>query len=138
MHCSSFSKTLAPGYRVGWVSPGRFGQQIERLRLMTTLSASLPAQLAVADYLQYGGYDKHLRKLRHAMESQLSSLLAALARHFPADVRVSRPAGGYFVWVEFAEGFDALACTRRRWRTASAWRRGRSFQRGATSGIACG
>jgi DNA-binding transcriptional MocR family regulator len=109
MHCSSFSKTLAPGYRVGWVSPGRFGQQIERLRLMTTLSASLPAQLAVADYLQYGGYDKHLRKLRHAMESQLSSLLAALARHFPADVRVSRPAGGYFVWVEFAEGFDALA-----------------------------
>jgi DNA-binding transcriptional MocR family regulator len=109
MHCSSFSKTLAPGYRVGWVSPGRFGQQIERLRLMTTLSASLPAQVAVADYLQYGGYDKHLRKLRHAMESQLSSLLAALARHFPADVRVSRPAGGYFVWVEFAEDFDALA-----------------------------
>jgi DNA-binding transcriptional MocR family regulator len=109
MHCSSFSKTLAPGYRVGWVSPGRFGQQIERLRLMTTLTASLPAQLAVADYLQYGGYDKHLRKLRHAMESQLSSLLAALARHFPAEVRVSRPAGGYFVWVEFAEGFDALA-----------------------------
>jgi len=109
MHCSSFSKTLAPGYRVGWVSPGRFGQQIERLRLMTTLSASLPAQLAIADYLQHGGYDKHLRRLRHAMESQLSSLLAAIARHFPPDVRVSRPAGGYFVWVEFAKGFDALA-----------------------------
>ncbi|MGH8848073.1 MAG: PLP-dependent aminotransferase family protein, partial [Polaromonas sp.] len=108
MHCSSFSKTLAPGYRVGWVSPGRFGQQIERLKLMTTLSASLPAQMAVADYLQHGGYDKHLRRLRHALESQLSSLLAAIARHFPAGVRVSRPAGGYFVWVEFAEGFDAL------------------------------
>lgn len=109
MHCSSFSKTLAPGYRVGWVAPGRFGQQIERLKLMTTLSASLPAQLALADYLQHGGYDKHLRKLRHAMESQLSSLLAAIARHFPAGVRVSRPAGGYFVWVEFDQGFDALA-----------------------------
>lgn len=109
MHCSSFSKTLAPGYRVGWVSPGRFGQQVERLKLMTTLSASLPAQLAIADYLQHGGYDQHLRRLRHAMESQLSSLLAAVARHFPEGVRVSRPAGGYFVWVEFAEGFDALA-----------------------------
>ncbi|MFC5519569.1 PLP-dependent aminotransferase family protein [Polaromonas jejuensis] len=109
MHCSSFSKTLAPGYRVGWVAPGRFGQQIARLKLMTTLSASLPAQLAVADYLQHGGYDKHLRRLRHAMESQLSSLLAAIARHFPQGVRVSRPAGGYFVWVEFAQGFDALA-----------------------------
>ncbi len=109
MHCSSFSKTLAPGYRVGWVSPGRFGQQVERLKLMTTLSASQPAQLAIADYLQHGGYDQHLRRLRHAMESQLSSLLAAVARHFPEGVRVSRPAGGYFVWVEFAEGFDALA-----------------------------
>ena len=109
MHCSSFSKTLAPGYRVGWVSPGRFGQQVERLKLMTTLSASLPAQLAIADYLQHGGYDQHLRRLRHAMESQLSSLLAAVARHFPEGVRVSRPAGGYFLWVEFAEGFDALA-----------------------------
>ena len=109
MHCSSFSKTLAPGYRVGWVSPGRFGQQIERLKLMTTLSASLPAQLALADYLQHGGYNKHLRKLRHAMESQLSSLLAAIARYFPPGVRVSRPAGSYFVWVAFDPGFDALA-----------------------------
>lgn len=109
MHCSSFSKTLSPGYRIGWVSPGRFGQQIERLKLMTTLSASLPAQMALADYLQHGGYDKHLRRLRHAMESQLSSLLGAIAMHFPQGVRVSRPAGGYFVWVEFAEGFDALA-----------------------------
>ncbi|WP_092007194.1 PLP-dependent aminotransferase family protein [Polaromonas sp. OV174] len=109
MHCSSFSKTLAPAYRVGWVAPGRFGAQIERLKLMTTLSASLPAQLALADYLQHGGYDKHLRKLRHALESQLSSLLAAIARHFPPGVRVSRPLGSYFVWVEFAQGFDTLA-----------------------------
>jgi DNA-binding transcriptional MocR family regulator len=109
MHCSSFSKTLAPGYRIGWVSPGRFGPQIERLRLMTTLTASLPAQVALADYLQFGGYDQHLRRLRHALESQLSGLLAAIAKYFPAGVRVSRPGGGYFVWVEFAEGFDALA-----------------------------
>ncbi|MGQ2981309.1 MAG: aminotransferase-like domain-containing protein [Polaromonas sp.] len=109
MHCSSFSKTLAPGYRVGWVSPGRFGEQIARLKLMTNISASLPAQLALADYLQHGGYDKHLRKLRHAMEARLASLLAAIARHFPSGVRVTRPPGGYFVWVVFDAGFDALA-----------------------------
>jgi DNA-binding transcriptional MocR family regulator len=108
MHCSSFSKTLAPGYRVGWVSPGRFGERVEKLRLMTTLTASLPAQVALADYLQHGAYDKHLRRLRHALESQLAALLAAVARYFPPGVRVSRPEGGYFVWVEFAEGFDAL------------------------------
>lgn len=108
MHCSSFSKSLAPGYRIGWVAPGRFGERIERLKLMTTLSASVPAQMALADYLQHGGYDRHLRRLRHALEAQLDQLLLAIARHFPAGVRVSRPAGGYFLWVEFAEGFDTL------------------------------
>lgn len=108
MHCSSFSKTLAPGYRIGWVSPGRFGARIEQLKLMTTLSASLPAQAALADYLQFGGYDRHLRKLRHALEAQRALMLHAIARHFPADVRVSRPDGGYFLWVAFARGFDTL------------------------------
>lgn len=112
MHCSSFSKTLAPGYRIGWVAPGRFGKEIERLKLMTTLSASVPAQVAIADYLHTGGYDKHLRKLRHALEAQLLCMNDALARHFPAEVRVSRPNGGYFLWVEFPEGFDTLALHR--------------------------
>ncbi len=109
MHCSSFSKSLAPGFRVGWVSPGRFGEQIERLRLMTTLSASLPAQVALADYLEHGGYDRHLRRLRHALESQQAQMLAAIGRHFPAGVKATRPEGGYFTWVEFADGFDTLA-----------------------------
>jgi DNA-binding transcriptional MocR family regulator len=109
MHCSSFSKTLAPGYRVGWVAPGRFGERIARLKLMTPLSASVPAQAARADYLHHGGYDKHLRRLRHALEAQGALLAAAVARHFPADVRISRPEGGYFLWAEFAPGFDTLA-----------------------------
>ncbi|AOY02242.1 PLP-dependent aminotransferase family protein [Jeongeupia sp. USM3] len=113
MHCSSFSKTLAPGYRIGWVSPGRFGQRIERLKLMTTLSASVPAQVAIADYLQTGAYDKHLRKLRHALESQLACMNRALVEHFPAGVRVSRPSGGYFLWVEFPDDFDTLDLHRR-------------------------
>ncbi len=109
MHCSSFSKTLAPGYRVGWVAPGRFGPRIAQLKLMSTLGASLPAQAALADYLQHGGYDKHLRRLRHVLEAQHASLVAAIARHFPEGVRVSQPGGGYCVWVELAAGFDSLA-----------------------------
>ncbi|WP_394788962.1 PLP-dependent aminotransferase family protein [Rhodoferax sp.] len=109
MHCSSFSKTLAPGYRVGWVAPGRFGERITQLKLMTTLGASLPAQAALSDYLQHGGYDKHLRRLRHTLESQQASLVAAIARYFPANIQLSQPGGGYFLWVEFAPGFDTLA-----------------------------
>jgi DNA-binding transcriptional MocR family regulator len=97
MHCGSFAKSLAPGYRIGWVAAGRYAQKIERLKLMTSLCASMPAQAAIADYLQHGGYDRHLRKL-----------LAAIARYFPAETRVSQPAGGYFLWLELPAQMDSL------------------------------
>ena len=108
MHCGSFSKSLAPGYRVGWVAAGRFARKIERLKLMTSLCASMPAQAAIADYLQHGGYDRHLRKLRYALEGQQAAMLAAIDRHFPAQTRVSQPAGGYFLWLELPEQVDSL------------------------------
>lgn len=112
MHCSSFSKSLAPGYRIGWVAGGRYAEQIARLKLMTTISPSVPAQAALADYLQHGGYDRHLRKLRHALEMQQSAMLASAARHFPASTRVTRPSGGYFLWFEFPERLDSLQMLR--------------------------
>ncbi|TYP65193.1 GntR family transcriptional regulator MpaR [Stutzerimonas stutzeri] len=108
MHCGSFSKSLAPGYRIGWVAGGRYAEQISRLKLMTTISPSVPAQAAIADYLQHGGYDRHLRRLRHALERQQGEMLASAARHFPASTRVTRPSGGYFLWFEFPEGVDSL------------------------------
>ena len=108
IHCSSFSKCLAPGYRVGWVAGGRYADAISRLKLMTTISPSIPAQAAIADYLQHGGYDRHLRKLRHALEAQQGSMLAAADRYFPTQTRITRPAGGYFLWVEFPEKVDSL------------------------------
>ncbi|MDZ5603744.1 GntR family transcriptional regulator MpaR [Pseudomonas sp. RP23018S] len=108
MHCSSFAKSLAPGYRIGWVAAGRFAQKIERLKLMTSLCASMPAQAAIADYLQHGGYDRHLRKLRYALEGQQANMLAAIAKYFPAQTRVSQPSGGYFLWLELPEQIDAL------------------------------
>ena len=108
MHCGSFSKSLAPGYRVGWVAGGRYAEQIGRLKLMTTISPSVPAQAAIADYLQHGGYDRHLRKLRIALETQQAAMLASAAQHFPAETRVTRPGGGYFLWFEFPERVDSL------------------------------
>jgi DNA-binding transcriptional MocR family regulator len=108
MHCGSFSKSLAPGYRVGWVAGGRFAAAINRLKLMTTISPSVPAVVAIADYLQHGGYDRHLRKLRHTLETQQSAMLASAARHFPTETRVTRPGGGYFLWFEFPEQVDTL------------------------------
>jgi DNA-binding transcriptional MocR family regulator len=108
MHCSSFSKSLAPGYRVGWVAAGRFAQTIERLKLMTTLSAAIPSQQALAQYLDQSGYDRHLRQLRRVLASRRDTVLQAITKHFPAGTRMTRPEGGYFVWVELPEGIDAL------------------------------
>jgi len=109
LYCSSFSKTLAPGYRVGWVLPGRFGEKIEQMKLMTTLSASVPAQLAIADFLEHGSYDRHLRKLRIALQGQHQKMAQAIARIFRFEIKVTRPQGGYFLWLELPQGINALA-----------------------------
>jgi DNA-binding transcriptional MocR family regulator len=90
------------------VAAGRYAQKIERLKLMTSLCASMPAQAAIADYLQHGGYDRHLRKLRYALEDQQRAMLGAIARYFPPQTRVSQPQGGYFLWLELPEQVDSL------------------------------
>lgn len=112
LHCSSFSKCLAPGYRVGWAAPGRWAHDVQRLKLMTSLSGSIPVQAALAEYLQEGGYERHLRSLRQALQARRNSLFDAVTRHFPDGTRVARPAGGYFVWVELPVGADAMALHR--------------------------
>ncbi|TXH90541.1 MAG: PLP-dependent aminotransferase family protein [Rhodoferax sp.] len=109
LHCSSFSKSLAPGYRVGWVAAGRFAQAIERTKLMTSLSTAIPSQLAIAAYLETGGLDRHLRQLRLRLEDNAASALRAIAQHFPKGTKVTRPQGGYFLWVELPAHIDALA-----------------------------
>ncbi len=113
LHCASFSKCLAPGYRIGWAAAGRFARSVARLKLTTTLSTSVPAQLALAAYLEKGGLDKHLRKLRQALAVQQASFAQALGHHFPAGTRATRPLGGYFLWVELPPQVDALEIHRR-------------------------
>jgi len=108
MHCSSFSKCLAPGYRVGWVAPGRYAQAVERLKLTTTISASVPSQIAIGRYLQKGGYDKHLRNLRHTLLVNQIKFVEAIERYFPQGTRLTAPQGGYFLWIKLPDGVDAL------------------------------
>ena len=112
MHCSSFSKTLAPGYRIGWASAGRFADRVQRLKLMTTLSASTPAQAGIADYLEHGGFDRHLRKLHAAMQTQRAAMETALRRYLPHEVRWVTPSGGYFLWLQLPDAVDAMALHR--------------------------
>lgn len=108
MHCSSFSKCLAPGYRVGWAAPGRYAKAVERLKLTTTLATSVPAQITLASYLKKGGYDRHLRGLRHTLLLQQLKFVDAVERHFPQGTHLSAPNGGYFLWVKLPEGVNSL------------------------------
>lgn len=113
LDCGSFSKSLAPGYRIGWVAGKNFVQAIQRRKVMTSLSASIPVQNALASYLRDGAYDRHLRTLRRTLAAQQKSLLDALERHLPAGFRVTRPQGGYMLWVELADNIDAIEVHRR-------------------------
>lgn len=108
MHCSSFSKCLAPGYRVGWVAAGRFAKRVARNKLTSSLTTCAPAQAAISLFLERGNYDRHLRMLRSKLASQQTVFLDAISRYFPEGVRVTRPRGGYFVWLELPPGVDAL------------------------------
>jgi DNA-binding transcriptional MocR family regulator len=113
LYCSSFSKTLGAGLRVGWVAPGRYRERIAYLKYATSQAvASLPT-LAVADYLEQGGYDRFLRRVRRQYERHMLWVRALVQRYFPAGTRVTRPRGGYVLWVELPAGCDALELQRR-------------------------
>jgi DNA-binding transcriptional MocR family regulator len=108
MLCDSFTKTLSPGYRVGWVAPGRFRQRVEYLKYVTTAASPSLPQMAIAEFLQNGGYDHHLRRIRRFYATQVQLMTSAVCRHFPEGTRVTRPAGGMCLWIELPRGFDAL------------------------------
>jgi DNA-binding transcriptional MocR family regulator len=91
LHCSSFSKSLGPGYRVGWMLPGRYRENVERDKWMTTLTTSMQGQAGMSEYLKLGGYDHHLRKLREALATQRDQMLHAVRRFFPAQTRATQP-----------------------------------------------
>jgi DNA-binding transcriptional MocR family regulator len=106
--CGSVSKTLAPGFRVGWVAPGRFQERIELLKFAHSVATPTLPQLAVARFLANGGYDKHLRTLRRRLASQVERMTEAICEHFPEGTRVSRPSGGSLLWVELPPTVDTL------------------------------
>jgi DNA-binding transcriptional MocR family regulator len=108
LHCGSFSKCLAPGYRLGWVAAGRFAQDVARRKIEASLGTSLPIQLGIAQMLKHGGYESHLTRFRRYLSNQQAVALGSMHRHFPAGYRVAVPAGGYFLWVECAAAVDSL------------------------------
>lgn len=112
LHCSSFSKTLAPGFRIGWCVPGPYLGLAKRIKLASTISSAAPMQMAIAAYLQRGGYDRHLRRLRQSFAHNIDRLVDAIGRHFPEGTLATRPRGGFVLWVELPKSVDAIALYR--------------------------
>src|SRR5437868_2359561 len=108
MHCSSLSKSLSPGYRVGWVIPGKFMDEVKQLKRIQCISCPTLTQAAMAHYLMHGRYEYHLKSLRKALHTQSLRYVQAIIKYFPADTKVSRPHGGFILWLELNKKVDSF------------------------------
>jgi DNA-binding transcriptional MocR family regulator len=111
--CSSVSKTIAPGLRVGWAVPGRYLERVTHLKLVTSMATATLPQMAVATYLEQGGYDRHLRAARASYRASRDRLIELVGEHFPRGTRVTRPAGGFVAWIELPGRVDTMVLYRR-------------------------
>jgi DNA-binding transcriptional MocR family regulator len=109
MQCSSISKSLAPGYRIGWIIPGRFFSQVLRLKLTYTVTGTTITQTAIAHFLSQGRYEYHLKKLRKALHTQSLRYLQGIMQYFPENTKVSRPQGGFVLWLELDKKLNAYS-----------------------------
>jgi DNA-binding transcriptional MocR family regulator len=105
--CSSFSKTIAPGLRVGWIVPGKYYDFVVKSKTLLNLSTASMNQIAMARFLKDGGYERHLRSLRKTLSAQVMAMRAAILKYFPKGTLVSRPRGGQLLWIELPQNIDA-------------------------------
>jgi DNA-binding transcriptional MocR family regulator len=105
--CSSVSKTIAFGYRIGWAVSPQFHTDIARAKFFSSVACPTLQQLVLARYYASGGYERYLRKVRATLAANSQHAIDAIARHFPDGTRVARPAGGVVLWVELPRSVDS-------------------------------
>lgn len=108
MHCASLSKSLTPGYRIGWTIPGKFFDQVKQVKRIHNISSPALTQAAMAHFLQNGRYEYHLKNLRKALYTQSLRYMQAIIEYFPEDTKVSRPQGGFVLWVQLNKKINAF------------------------------
>jgi len=109
MLCSSFSKSLSPSLRIGFVAAGRYRSAIALQKTITSGGTNPVTQNVLAEYLASSAFDRHLRSLRRSYERQVACMGETVSRYFPAATRMSQPQGGYVLWIELPEEFDTTA-----------------------------
>ena len=105
--CTSYTKTLAPGFRVGWVEGGRYARRIAELKFSASIAQPAFLGEVLGAYLESGGYAQHLRRLRRVYAAQVDRLRGLIDRAFPAGTRAAEPSGGFLLWLELPPACDA-------------------------------
>jgi len=108
MHCSSLSKSLAPGYRIGWAIPGKFLNRVRQIKRISNITTPSLTQAAVAHFLKIGRYEYHLKNLRKALHTQCLRYMQAIIEYFPPDTKISRPHGGFVLWLELNKKINSF------------------------------
>lgn len=106
--CSSFSKTIAYGLRLGWVAPGQCTERVLHKKFVSTVSSPPVQQQAVAEFIANGYYERHLRKMRAQYKVARDMTIDLIKRYFPEGTRISYPEGGYLLWVELPIEVDTV------------------------------
>ncbi len=100
LYCSSFSKTLAPGLRVGWAIPGIYADVVKRYKMNSTITTAMLNQELISEFLCGSSYDRHLRRLRNAVSRCVGETTKCIGRYFPEGTKISSPKGGLVLWVQ--------------------------------------
>ena len=109
VYCSSFSKTVAPGLRVGWfVLPAKLATEIEALAVSTYISPPYLTQATVLEFMERGTFGPNLERVNGLLGARRDAMVDALERSMPEDASWTRPDGGYFIWVELSSGRPAV------------------------------
>ncbi len=113
LYCTSFSKTLGSGFRIGWVSGGRYHEQIKRLKYISNFFTNGILQDAIGRFLETGLYNGHVKKMKTALQQNLARYMDSINRHFPDEVKIAAPKGGFSIWLELPAYMDGWELHRR-------------------------
>jgi DNA-binding transcriptional MocR family regulator len=108
LYCSSFSKTISPALRLGWIDAGIYKEKLEFLKYASNMATPTFSQLVIANILEHGGYERYLRQVRPVYERLVRDMIQAVGKYFPKGTKVTQPHGGFAVWVEMPKRVDAL------------------------------
>ena len=111
--CSSFSKTIAYGLRVGWVAPGQSTECVLHKKFISSVCTPPIQQEAIAEFIAKGYYERHLRKIRPIYQQSRDLMISLIKRYFPEQTRTSYPQGGYLLWVELPQVVDSVKLNKR-------------------------